>query len=64
MVLKIKCYKGAEVLDEQWDEQSLEGAKDIVCAWVRTGVADRVEIRDANDVLLFHFPMSTRPGRR
>lgn len=54
--LRIKHYRDDEVTIEQWSDQSLEGAKDTVCQWVRDGLVDYVEIHDVNDALLFHYP--------
>jgi len=54
--LIIRRYKDGEVTGERWSDHSLEGAKDVVCRWVREGAVDRVEIRDAADGLLFEYP--------
>ena len=59
MDLIIKHYKDGEVTGERWSDYSLEGAKDVVCRWVREGGVDRVEIRDAADDLLFEYPQES-----
>jgi hypothetical protein len=58
--LRITHFKGREMSIEHWSDQSLREVKDTVCQWVRDGSVDRVEIRDANGDLVFHYPLEMR----
>jgi hypothetical protein len=58
---RIRHYKGDEATDEHWSQYTLEEANDILCRWQREGTVDRVEIRNAKDELLFHYPREMHP---
>jgi hypothetical protein len=57
--LKIKHYRTDGTVVEFWSDVALEATKDIVCQWVRDGLADRIEIRNAQGELVFHYPLET-----
>lgn len=58
--------RGQLVATETWDDLLFESAKEHARTLVENGIADRVEIRDANGSLVFHYPRVMRPawGRR
>lgn len=55
MDLRIIRYKNGDITEEHWSNAELECAKDILCPLVRTGIVDRIEIRDAEDNPLFSY---------
>ena len=53
--LWIRHWTKGEQCDEHWND-TLASAREIVTRWVDDGMVDRVEIRDDNEKLLFHYP--------
>ena len=65
MSLRIRRYKDGQSTIEIWSG-TLTSAQDIFCQRVRDGTLDRVEIRNADDKLIFHYPLEmhvTSPRR-
>lgn len=54
--LRISRYKDGERTNERWGNCPLKDAQDNLCQLVRYGVVDRIEIRNSNDELIFHYP--------
>jgi hypothetical protein len=61
----IRHYKSDQFTDVIWSG-TLADAQDTFCQSVRDGTFDRVEIRDANNEPIFHYPLEVHlasPGR-
>ena len=56
MSLRIRHYKNGQSTDELWSG-TLTDAQDAFCQRVRDGAVDRVEIRTADDNLIFYYPL-------
>ncbi len=59
MSLIIRHYKDGNSTNQVWGG-TLGTAQDIVCQWVRDGIVDRVEIRNADNRLIFQYPRLMR----
>ena len=65
MSLRIRHYKNGQFTDETW-RGSFASAQDTFCQRVRDGTVEWVEIRNADDKVIFHYPLEmhlTSPGR-
>jgi hypothetical protein len=52
--------RGAPAYEEVWSDRLLDAARDHARTLVENGLADRVEIRDSEDKLLFQYPRTLR----
>lgn len=58
MLLIRRCRKG-QFTDEIWPN-TLTDAQDAYCQSVRDGAVDFLEIRNADDELVFRYPLKTK----
>lgn len=63
MPLYIEATKDGQPTSlETWDDILFESAKEHARTLVENDLADRVEIRDENKQLLYHYPRTLQPA--